>query len=460
MTRRSQVVTLIASGALLAVSGALMAGEPGKTSATAKPVTFTKDIAPIFQDKCEACHRKDSMAPMSLVTYEEARPWARSIKERVVTHQMPPWHLDKTVGIQQFQNDRSLSDEQIATIVRWVDSGSPMGDAKDMPPAKQWPNEDEWQLAKQYGQPDLVIKSTTYTMPAVSQDQWWQPITEVGLTEPRWVRAVEMRPGTRAGRRITHHAIGYLMQTEPKGSGPADADPLAAIAGGGILMEWAVGKQYDVYRPNTGKLLMPGAKIRWDIHYHAVGDQITDHVELAVYLYPKGEVPKYRTYLTMFNAAGSGASPLDIPPNTVAETENFHVLKQAARLENFQPHMHLRGKAMLLEAILPNGSVQTISYCNNFNFNWMNNYIYTEDSAPVFPKGTIIHVKAWHDNTTAKTSNPDPNQWVGWGDRTVDEMAHAWVNVTYISDDDYKEWAAQHKPKGPASPLDFLSGNN
>ncbi|HTS47434.1 MAG TPA: cytochrome c [Bryobacteraceae bacterium] len=460
MTRRYQVVTLIASGALLAVSSALMAGEPTKNAASAKPVTFTKDIAPIFQDKCEACHRKDSMAPMSLVTYEEARPWARSIKERVVTHQMPPWHLDKTVGIQKFENDRSLSDEQIATIVRWVDSGSPMGDAKDMPPPKQWPNEDEWQLAKQFGEPDLILKSTTYTMKAVSQDQWWQPITDVGLTEPRWVRAVEMRPGTKAGRRITHHAIGYLMQTEPKGAGsPADVDPLAAIAGGGILMEWAVGKQYDIYRPNTGKLLLPGAKIRWDIHYHAVGDQITDHVELAVYLYPKGEVPKYRTYLTMFNAAANGASPLDIPPNTVAETENFHVLKQAARLENFQPHMHLRGKAMLLEAILPDGTVQTISYCNNFNFNWMNNYIYAEDAAPVFPKGTIIHVKAWHDNTTAKASNPDPNQWVGWGDRTVDEMAHAWVNVTYISDDDYKEWAAKHKPK-PVSPLDFLSGNN
>ncbi len=158
MTRRYQVVTLFASGALLAVSGALMAGEPGKTSATAKPVTFTKDIAPIFQDKCEACHRKDSMAPMSLVTYEEARPWARSIKERVVTHQMPPWHLDKR-SVSRNSERPSLSDEQIATIVRWVDSGSPMGDPKDMPPAKQWPNEDEWQLAKQFGEPDLILKS-------------------------------------------------------------------------------------------------------------------------------------------------------------------------------------------------------------------------------------------------------------------------------------------------------------
>src|SRR5579863_1206552 len=124
MTRsRLQVVSVLASGALLAVSGALMAGEPSKATASTKPVTFTKDIAPIFQEKCEACHRKDSMAPMSLVTYEETRPWARSIKERVVTHQMPPWHLDRTVGIQQFQNDRSLTDEQIGLIARWVDAG-------------------------------------------------------------------------------------------------------------------------------------------------------------------------------------------------------------------------------------------------------------------------------------------------------------------------------------------------
>ena len=442
----------LAVGALLAVSGVVIAAEPAKTGdAAGKPVTFTKDIAPIFQEKCEACHRKDSMAPMSLVTYEETRPWARSIKERVVTHQMPPWHLDRTVGIQQFQNDRSLTDEQIALIARWVDAGAPMGNAKDMPPPKQFPNEDEWQLAKQYGQPDLVIKSDPYTMPAVNQDQWWRPMTDIPITEERWVRAVEMRPATKGGRRITHHAIAYLIQNEPKAPGAVSDDPLTALAGGGILMEWAVGKQYDIYRPDTGKLLLPGAKVWWDIHLHAVGDEIRDHVELAVYLYPKGEKPKYRTYLTMFNAASSNAgSPLDIPPNTVAETQGYHVLKQAARLENFQPHMHLRGKAMLLEAILPDGTVQTLSYCNNFNFNWMNNYIYAEDVAPVLPKGTIIHVSAWHDNTTAKASNPDPNQWVGWGDRTVDEMAHAWVNVTYISDEDYSAWLAKH-PKKPRS---------
>ena len=449
-TSRIAGLSALAAASCFLFSGFLMAGEPNVKSSpdAAKTVTFTKDIAPIFQDKCEECHRKDSMAPMSLVTYQEARPWARSIKERVAQRQMPPWHLDKTVGIQKFQNDRSLSDEQIATILKWVDSGAAQGDPKDMPPPKTWPDDKTWLLQQKFGRPpDFIVKSGEYWMPAVGQDQWWKPLSDLPeMTEPRWVQAVEMRPSTVEGRKITHHAIAHLLQDEKDNPLAGDDGGAAAAAGGGILMEWAVGKTYDVYRPNTGKLILPGAKIWWDIHTHAVGEPLKDHVELAVWLYPKDQTPKYRTYLTMFNAARSGpGEALDIPPNTVAETQGFHVLKQAAILENFQPHMHLRGKAMLLEAILPDGTIQTLSYVNNFNFNWMNNYIYADDAAPVLPKGTVIHVVAWHDNTTAKATNPDPNQWVGWGDRTVDEMAHAWVNVTYISDEDYNAWAAKHK---------------
>jgi len=212
-------------------------------------------------------------------------------------------------------------------------------------------------------------------------------------------------------------------------------------------MEWAIGKNYDTYRPNTGKLLLPGSRISWELHLHAVGEQIRDHAELAVYLYPKGETPKYRTRLTLFGATASTSSRLDIPPNSVAVTQGYQVLRQPARLENFQPHMHLRGKAMAIEAILPNGTTQVLSYVDHFNFNWMNNYIYAEDAAPVLPKGTIIHVTAWHDNTPGNKNNPDPDQWVGWGDRTVDEMAHAWVNVTYISEEDYQAWVARNKAK-------------
>jgi hypothetical protein len=442
---RISLTALVAMGAFVALPCTFTAAE-----LTSKPVTFAKDVAPILQEKCQDCHRKGSMAPMSLVTYEEARPWAKDIRQRVITRNMPPWHIDKTVGIQKFQNDISLSDEQIATIVRWVDEGAPQGDPKDMPPPKQWPDYKGWQLAKQFGQPDLVLKSDDYTMPARGQDVWFKPLTNIPITEPRWVRAVEIRPGTPNGRRIMHHVLARLLQNEPN-SQFDDGAGGGAAGDAGLLMEWAIGKNYDVYRPNTGKLLLPGSRIWWELHIHAVGEEIRDHAELAVYFYPKGEEPKYRTRLTLFAATATQGAPLDIRPNSLSETEGFHVLKQAARLENFQPHMHLRGKAMEIEAILPDGTRQILSYVDHFNFNWMINYIYADDAAPVFPKGTIIHVRAWHDNTAANPNNPDPNQWVGWGDRTVDEMAHAWVNVTYISDEDYNAWAAKHKPTRQAS---------
>jgi hypothetical protein len=423
-------------------AGAVLSSLPiFAASLTDKPVTFSKDVAPILQQKCQDCHRAGSMAPMSLLTYEETRPWAKAIRERVVTRQMPPWHIDQNVGVQKFKNDMSLSEQQIATIVRWVDTGAPAGDPKDMPPPKQWPAGNEWQAAKELGQPDIIIEATPYTMAAHHQDVWWRPVTKIPITEPRWVRAVEMRPSTDQGRRIIHHAVAYLDQDEP--NDPNSPDRTAAFGGRGMLMEWAIGKQFDEYRPNTGKLLLPGSQISWDVHIHAVGDEITSGVQLGVWFYPKGQEPKYRTYLTAF--AGLPRARMDIAPNTISQHEGFTVLKQAAILENIQPHMHLRGKAMLLEAILPDGTTQVVSYVSRFNFNWMTNYIYDDEAAPMFPKGTVIHVVSWHDNTTANKNNPDPDQWVGYGDRTVDEMAHAWVNVTYVSDDDYKEWAAKHK---------------
>jgi len=369
----------------------------------------------------------------------------------VETRTMPPWHLDRTVGIQHFKNDLSLTDKQIDTIVQWVNAGAPQGDPKDMPAPRQWPDINQWQLAKQFGQPDLVIDSAPYTMPAQGQDVWWKPTTTIPLTEPRWVRAVEIRPSTPGGRRIMHHVLARLQQDEPDLRKTLFLGSDANSDGPGMLMEWAIGKNYDVYRPNTGKLLLPGSQIWWELHLHAVGEEIRDHAELAVYLYPKGEEPKYRTRLTLFGAQASQGSPLDIKPNTISETENFHVLAQPARLENFQPHMHLRGKAMAIEAILPNGTRQMLSYVDHFNFQWMTNYIYADDAAPVLPKGTIIHVTAWHDNTAANPNNPDHDQWVGWGDRTVDEMAHAWVNVTYITEQDYQDWLAKHRAVQRAS---------
>jgi hypothetical protein len=406
--------------------------------------TFTRDVARIFQVKCESCHRPDSIAPMSLITYEDAYPRRGLIRDRIVSRQMPPWHLDKTVGIKEYKYDRSLSDAQIDTIVRWIDAGAPKGDMKDLPQPMKWPTEQGWNFTSVFGQsePDLVIRSTPYTQKAGAQDAWWKPSVATGLTEARWVRAIEIRPGTVKGRKIVHHAIARLQQTEPNAAPQPAADDNTApaataattAAGGGTFMEWAVGKQGEIMRPNSGKLMLPGSRIVWDVHYSDGKEDITDFVELGIYFYPKGQEPKYRQYLELWSAGET-----DIAPNEVKMTQATRTMSRAGRIEGMQPHMHLRGQAMMLEAILPGTSQRRIlTYVNNFNFNWHNSYVYADDSAPLLPRGTTIIVTAWHDNTTAKKSNPDPNQYVGYGDRTVDEMNHAWVNVTYMSDEDYE----------------------
>jgi mono/diheme cytochrome c family protein len=437
------------------VVATLVIAIPARAADTRPAPTFAKDVAPIFQDKCQACHQPNSIAPMSLITYEETRPWARSIKIRVEARQMPPWHIDRSVGVQKFKNDMSLTDEQISTIVRWVDGGALQGNPKEMPPAKPLVTDNEWQGVRDgYGPPDLVIRSPEYTMPAVHQDVWYRPTSDIQLTEPRWAKMVEIRPTNLKGRRILHHSIAYLvLNNDPEAvntgtttGGVTDRSSLDDLVNRRPqLMEWAVGKGYDLFRPGTGKLLLPGEKISWDQHIHAVGEEITSGSEIGIWLYKKGEEPKKRSYLVAFTGLKQGRS-LDISPNSLSMTEGFTVLKQNALLENFQPHFHLRGKSMQVEAILPDGSSQIISYVGNFNFNWMTNYIFADDAAPVLPKGTMIHVTAWYDNTKANKNNPDADQWVGYGDRTVDEMAHAWINVVYLTDDEYKELAAKRRP--------------
>ena len=416
---------------------------PGPAQAQADETpTFTKDVAPIFREKCEACHRPGYIAPMSLQTYAESRPWARSIKNRVETRQMPPWHIDPSVGIQDFQNDRSLTAAEIDTIVRWADGGAPRGNPADLPPPAVFADDDVWNFADLFGgPPDLVVRSTPHTLPALSQDHWWKPVVPTGLTEDRWIRAIEIRPSTVAGRSITHHALAHLQQEEDDPESLA----LASGLGAGLLMEWAVGKQGEIMRENSGKLIKAGSNIVWDIHYSSAGEEVTDSVELGLYFYPKGEEPQHRQVLAAWMGIEGGPPNLLIPPNSITTSEQFHVLKQNGRVENFQAHMHLRGKGMQMTAILPDGTTRVLSRVSDFNFNWHNNYVYADDAAPLLPKGTVIGIKTWWDNTAANRSNPDPNQWVGWGDRTVDEMGHAWVNVTYLDDNDFAAAVAERE---------------
>ena len=178
-------------------------------------------------------------------------------------------------------------------------------------------------------------------------------------------------------------------------------------------MEWAVGKQGEIMRENSGKLIKAGSTIVWDIHHSSAGEEITDTVELGLYFYPKDSPPKYRQVLRAFSTIEGGSDNLSIPPNRITTTENYHVLRQNGRVENYQPHMHLRGKGMQMTAILPDGTKRVLSRVSDFNFNWHNNYVYADHAAPLLPKGTVLHLKSWYDNTEANRANPDSNQWVG-----------------------------------------------
>ena len=448
MNMRSSVLG-IGSTVALAVALAAPVAAQGPAATPPKPVdavTYAKHVAPIFQQKCQECHQPGSIAPMSLLTYDDARKYAKRIKARVEARVMPPWHIDKTVGIQQFKNDRSLTDAQISTIGRWVDDGTPMGDPADLPPAVTFPDPNRWQLAEKLAQaPDLVIKSTPYTLAARTQDKWFRPTVETGLTEARWVRAIEVKPVRAKDRKIVHHVLAYLVQDEKEVTGLATTAHDHQTTPG-LFMEWAVGKTGQMFAQDAGKLMLPGARIQWEVHMHAVGEEYADsQVELAVYFYPKGFVPRHRTVLTMFNMARG--SELDIPPNEKTITQNFYVLQAPARLENFQPHMHMRGKSMSLEAIYPDGRKEVLSAVGNFQWQWHVNYVYADDAAPLLPKGTMLSFTAWHDNTADNPNNPDPSQWVGWGDRTVDEMAHNWIDVTYLEQDEFDQLVAARLAK-------------
>ena len=416
----------------------LLLAQEGSNQAQ-REVTWSSDVAAIFQEKCQDCHRPDSIAPMSLLTYDQARMFAPVIKYRVENRIMPPWHLNPNVGIQDFVNNRGLTEEERSTIVAWVDQGALEGDTSQAPAPRVFDAALIWRLEEQMGAPpDLVVQSETYDLPAVTQDKWFRPLTPTGLTEEKWVKAIEIRPMNMESRRVVHHSLAFLLQQEDGKAGlPEDVD---VPFGPSLFMEWAVGKAGQIFRPDTGKLMMPDSSIMWEMHMHANGERVPNvQVELAVWFHD--EPPAHRTILSMLDARG--ANSLDIPPNEIAVTQGTFVLAAPARLENFQPHMHLRGKAMSMEAIYPDGSREVLAFVDNYQWNWQINYVFDEDAAPLVPKGTMIITTAWHDNTTGNPYNPDPNQWVGWGDRTVDEMAHNWVDVTYLGQEEYERMLAE-----------------
>ena len=234
---------------------------------TATPeITYTKHVAPILQRSCQSCHRPGTNAPMSLLTYEDVRPWARAIKTRVRDRIMPPWHIERNVGIQAFKDDPSLTDEEIATIAAWSDAGAPRGNPADLPPPPVFPDEEAWHI----GTPDLIVQiPKPHVVPANAADLWIDYIADSGLTEDRYLQAVEAKPGPGA-RAVVHHLLTYLIQEVDEDevlSGRLDDRGTNSES---FLNEYAVGKNGDILPDGTAKLVKAGAKIRFNLHYHAV----------------------------------------------------------------------------------------------------------------------------------------------------------------------------------------------
>jgi hypothetical protein len=380
---------------------------------------------------------------MSLLTPEDARPWAQSIKARVSAREMPPWFIDRNIGIQHFKNDISLRDDEISAIVEWVDGGAPIGEPKDMPPPAKFPDITAWQI----GTPDLVVKMPGERIVKTAAPDWWgDVVTELpAVTEDRYIKAVEVKPIR--GYDVIHHAVAGIVTDEE----PAD--------GAGTLVEYSMGKNGDIYPEGTGRLLPAGARITWNLHLHAVGEQKPAKVAIAFKFYPRGYIPKHRLRAQL--VGGDKETQLDIPAGADnVRTDTYATRGGPAVLTQFEAHMHNRGKAMCLEAIYPSGSgnaraggakTETLSCVDRFNFGWLRSYTYADDVQPLLPPGTILHIISWHNNSTSNKLNYDPTNWIGFGNRTIDDMAHMWVNYYNIDENEYKARVEARKAKGTSN---------
>jgi hypothetical protein len=244
---------------------------------------------------------------------------------------------------------------------------------------------------------------------------------------------MEIKP---SNPKIVHHAVVNVIEPDaPEGT------PETGVQ----LHEYAVGKYGDIFAENTGRLLKAGTRFRFDMHYFAVGSEQHNRTTIAFKFYPKGFIPKYQ--VKSYAIRNLPNDELDIPPNTVVRTDGYFRLPRNARIDSFQPHMHMRGRGMTLEAINLNNTTTILSSVDHFNFNWHINYIYKDDVAPLLPAGTVLHMIGIHDNTSSNPRNPDPAMWAGFGERSVDDMVQVWLDIVYLDDDEYKRLVEERKGK-------------
>ena len=430
MKSRSQFWSLL-SPAVCAPALVLLLGTPnaGVAQGPSASLTFSEDIAPILFENCVGCHHPNGIGPMPLLSYDDVRPYASRIQRKVAAREMPPWHLDKTIGIQEYKNDISLSDFEIGQIVSWVDAGAPEGDPANLPMLPDLPDGSTWQLEELLGPPDFVMESPTLTVEANGQDRWMVQSTpfEGVIDQPRYVRATELKGAYPLGVRVLHHGHVTL------GSRP--------------LGRQGIGKSGDVFPENTGMLIEPSGNLRWNLHYFPIDEEVPNAQAMtAVWLYPEGYVPEYTTngeaIIQAADVSGWG-SDIAIPPHSVKVRQGTHVLNRPALISSFRPHMHMRGREQSVQAIYPDGRREVLGRVDKYNHFWQIAYHYEDDVAPLLPRGTVLLITTIWDNTADNPINPDPRQWVVFGQRGVDEMSHTWMGITYLTDEQFEKLSAE-----------------
>jgi hypothetical protein len=395
--------------------------------------TFSKDVAPLIYKNCASCHRPGDIAPMPLLTYDQVRPWAKSIRARVSLGTMPPWHSDAPRGT--FSNDRRLTDTEKATIVKWVDAGAPQGDAKDMPPLSEF--SEAWHI----GKPDAVFTmEKPYEVPATGTVAYQYFTIPTNFTEDKWVQAIEVRPGA---RKVVHHILVFMKEAgdaKPRRDAytvvvpPPQERPTRPAEGGNggrgggpgtLLATTAPGTNAMVFEPGAAMRISAGSTLMLQVHYTANGkESATDQSSVAMVFAKEPPTKEMRT--------SSFANPSMMLPAGSADTAipAAIVFDQDAHITAIFPHTHLRGKSWQYTLVYPDGHSQVVLPVPTYDFNWQTYYIFSNPVAA--PKGSRLEAVAHYDNSVNNRSNPDATIDVRWGEQTWQEMQY--TGITYTVD--------------------------
>ena len=422
-------------------------------------ITFHRDIEPILQRSCQNCHRVGGVGPMPLVTYEQVAPFAGLIEYKTGIRNragaMPPWYMEKNIGIQDYKNDPSLNDAEIEAISIWAQSGAPRGNPADAPEPLVFDDSIKWTA----GEPDLIVKTNPVTKLAGTPD-WWGEIDRIPipLDEERYVRSVEIvevndvnyQAGTGretvGGRYIFHHMIWSTAEIDESGQRIDDT-----------ITSWPVhevGRNPDIFDEDAGRLLRPGTYVVSDsVHLHSNGQDTTGHLEIGFRFHPVGYEPKYeRARLGL----GNGVDISIAGNRNNQELHAYRVLDEHIKIVTFEPHLHAPGERMCLEAIW-GYTVETLS-CVGYDHNWVRGYAYANHAQPLLPKGTILHIVGYMNNTETNPNVPDPRNWQGSGNRSVTNMFIDLGMRVSLTDEQFAEAMEERRQALNLGPNDHVIG--